>query len=66
MYCRPMRAQSYVEEYSPMKRGLKGADGIWDNVAYHVEEYSPMKRGLKEADRSMDYDAEWQLKSIPR
>jgi hypothetical protein len=37
-----------VEEYSPMKRGLKGC-GIFTAGARNsvVEEYSPMKRGLK-------------------
>ena len=40
-----------VEEYSPMKRGLKGENSDEIDVGRRVEEYSPMKRGLKDARR---------------
>jgi len=36
-----------VEEFSPMKRGLKGSCGTVFGVFQVVEEFSPMKRGLK-------------------
>ena len=64
-----------VEEYSPMKRGLKGS-GIMSTIrkttdeeasrAVKVEEYSPMKRGLKvKYNLAVRLSAEW-LKSIPQ
>ena len=37
-----------VEEYSPMKRGLKVYARVSKPPKGQVEEYSPMKRGLKE------------------
>ena len=41
------REVRYVEEYSPMKRGLKGRPCSTPCPEVSVEEYSPMKRGLK-------------------
>ena len=56
-----------VEEYSPMKRGLKvRAQGVVHGGIPVVEEYSPMKRGLKESGRLLPVDFEPALKSIPR
>jgi molybdopterin converting factor small subunit len=43
---------SVVEEYSPMKRGLKEwTDQLGTTRVHVVEEYSPMKRGLKGKDK---------------
>ncbi len=55
-----------VEEYSPMKRGLKALIDSWLHWGRKVEEYSPMKRGLKDNIQGIEMDHRELLKSIPR